>query len=85
MYFFLYFFRYFSGSVITSVGIIWSESLQNRDYFKSFAYLVKNLLENYTDIQIPLNSPVKPKEESILRTSFGLRILGLIVSLGFYY
>lgn len=41
------------GSIITNLGILWSESLQTIDYLKDFAYFIKNNLEYYFDIIIP--------------------------------
>lgn len=74
--------RLISGSIISSVGILWSESLQSIDYLKSFANLVKDLLENYTDIKIPLNNNLKGSDDSIIITSFGLMVLGIIGIVG---
>jgi hypothetical protein len=41
------------GSILITLGVLWSESLQTIDYLKDFAYLIKDNLENYSDIKIP--------------------------------
>ena len=76
------------GSIFTILGILWSESLQNIDYLKYFAYLIKDNLENYTDIKIPTLNTGKDIPNNTISTTisfiglFILHFLGIITVLG---
>lgn len=71
------FLRFGIGSIFSTLGILWSESLQSISYLKSFAYLVKDWIEMISDIKIPSikDSNNLPDDTN----SVGLSILGLII------
>jgi hypothetical protein len=52
------------GSLVTMLGVLWSESLTSIPFLNSFALLIKDLLENISDIKIPTLS----KEEILSNT-----------------
>lgn len=53
------------GSIVTTLGILWSESLQSISFLKYFAYLIRDNLEYYFDIIIPTgqNNPLLLRQE----------------------
>jgi len=66
------------GSILSSVGILWSESLQSITYLKNFAYLIKDLLESLTDLKLPTIDTGKDLPESPgLISLLGLLLLGV--------
>jgi hypothetical protein len=61
------------GSILSATGILWSETLMSIDSLKSFAVMVKELLEYYTDIIIPVNSStVKISDNNIILSTLPL-------------
>lgn len=79
---FIYFLsRITIGSIITTLGILWSESLQTITYLKDFAYFIKDNLEYYFDIIIPTLNTGKDIPNNTISTTislFGLFILNLV-------
>lgn len=80
-------FRLSIGSIISTLGILWSESLQSISFLKNFAYFIRDNLEYYFDINIPtlntsINNPQNDRNEIIFY--FGVFILGVlgIISIG---
>jgi hypothetical protein len=41
------------GAIITSIGILWNESLISIDYLKDFAFYLREFLDNNLDFKIP--------------------------------
>jgi len=65
------------GSLVTSIGVLWSESLQTISYLKDFAYLIKDSLDQYFDIKIPtIKTGIDLPSDN---TSAGISMIGLII------
>ena len=58
--------RFTIGTIFSTIGILWNETLQSYELLKDFAYLMKGILDQYLDLQIPVPIINENDNESII-------------------
>lgn len=48
-----YFTKLCIGSIFTTIGVLWNETLHSVDILKDFAYFIKDILDSNLNIKIP--------------------------------
>jgi len=89
---FYYIIRLSLGLILTSIGIMWNESLNAISYLNSFSNFIINLLENKLNFNIPrlsidnvhslTNTVTETIKESYDNNSYYFNILGIILITG---
>lgn len=78
---FFYLLRFSLGTILTAVGVIWSESLSSILYLKNFADYIVSLLEDHFTLRVPRLEEINDVniKEDLNRESHYLFTIGLII------